>query len=292
MDRVDGDWERLSDRFGLGTERSRRQGRPLPKVIPDPLPLNSYIASSFLSASDDIFISLVSDVSSQNLAEKITRIDSLVRKSFERSGVSFDHNQPISALVFNYWSYVHYRAYCELIIENKVDFIRFRKRFETALGLKIIESLKVEQDSFVRNGLENDIPSMQLKQSLNSCITNIDLLLNEFRTNGFVALCERSTIESESINDWASDLSDLQFSIALDGDVTLNAQILLQEQGYRLIPDFPRFAVMYALNKCFSTYGLKEDVDIEEYYMDTDYNSDPDKFEVKEVLLNVVIESS
>ena len=33
-------------------------------------------------------------------------------------------------------------------------------------------------------------------------------------------------------------------------------------------------------------------VSIEEYYMDTNYNSDPDLFDAKQVLLNVVIEES
>lgn len=32
-------------------------------------------------------------------------------------------------------------------------------------------------------------------------------------------------------------------------------------------------------------------VQILDYYMDTDYNSDPDKFKVKELLLNVVLDS-
>ena len=32
-------------------------------------------------------------------------------------------------------------------------------------------------------------------------------------------------------------------------------------------------------------------VDIDEYYMDTAYNSDPEKFEVKQVLLNVNLKS-
>ena len=90
------------------------------------------------------------------------------------------------------------------------------------------------------------------------------------------------------------DLSDLQFSVALDGDVTLNAQILLQEQGYRLIPDYGKYATTFILGDSLRVLpkSMMEEVSVEEYYMDTDYNSDPDKFEVKEVLLNIVIEST
>ena len=293
IDKVDGSWERLSDRFGLGSERSKREGRPVPKVIPKPLPLNSELASLFLSSSNDVFLSLVPDVSEQALASKIKRIDDLVRKSFEHSGLSFNvPNDTMSGDLFNYWCYIQFRAYCELFTETKVNFVQFRNRFEITLGSRITEGMHYEEESFVQTGLEMDQPAPKLRQSLNKCISSLDNLLIDFKKGGFVALCERSPIESEMIDDWASDLSDIQFSIALDGDVTLNAQILLQEQGYHLVPDFPRFAVIYALTKSLNNYNLEENVNVEEYYMDTDYNSDPDKFEVKEVLLNVVIESA
>ena len=39
-------------------------------------------------------------------------------------------------------------------------------------------------------------------------------------------------------------------------------------------------------------FAMNEEISVEEDYMDTDYKFEPDKFEVKEVLLNVVIESS
>ena len=80
-------------------------------------------------------------------------------------------------------------------------------------------------------------------------------------------------------------MSDLQLSLALDGDITQNAQILLQEQGLNLIPSYTKFM----LEQLLEMPG--QNLSIEEYYMDTDYNSNPDLFEVKEILLNIVLES-
>jgi hypothetical protein len=73
----------------------------------------------------------------------------------------------------------------------------------------------------------------------------------------------------------------------LDGDITLGSQLLLQEQGLRLYPSFARCAIQYVLEEIM----LGQKVSLDEYYMDTDYNSDPDKFEVKEVLVNIDLES-
>jgi hypothetical protein len=77
----------------------------------------------------------------------------------------------------------------------------------------------------------------------------------------------------------------LHFSVALDGDITLQSQILLQEQGFRLYPNFARFAIGYLMQQD------GQQLSVMDYYFDTDYNSDPDKFEVKEILLNVVLDS-
>jgi hypothetical protein len=78
----------------------------------------------------------------------------------------------------------------------------------------------------------------------------------------------------------------LTLSIALDGDVTLGAQTLLQEQGYRLYPNYAKWAVATLLSQSGET------VQVDDYYFDTDYNPDPNQYQVKEVLLNVVVQSS
>lgn len=139
---------------------------------------------------------------------------------------------------------------------------------------------------------ENSSPEL-LKSKLVQSFQEIQSLSDKMLEKGFISLTDTKELfnsEDEKINDWANDLSDLQLNISLDGDSTLNAQILLKEQGYRLTPDFGKFAFNSILRGNLGKY--KQEITSEDYYMDTDYNSDPDKFEVKEVLLNIVIESS
>lgn len=117
-----------------------------------------------------------------------------------------------------------------------------------------------------------------------------DEILTNLVSNGFVALAERNQIDNEKLADWSDDLADIQLSIPLDGDITLNSQVLLQEQGFRVYPDFARFAIASAFQQALG--NTNQNVSSDEYYMDTDYSSDPDQFEVKQVLLNVVIDSN
>ena len=53
-DQLDGKWEKFSDTYGLGAERSKRDARPKPKDIPPLQPLNSDIATLLLQASDKV----------------------------------------------------------------------------------------------------------------------------------------------------------------------------------------------------------------------------------------------
>ena len=97
-------------------------------------------------------------------------------------------------------------------------------------------------------------------------------------------------------------MADLVINVAIDDDITLQSQILLQEQGYRLYPNFNRFIVAELFRQQIETNndqqrdsggaisGTTHKVSVIDYYFDTNYNSDPDKFEVKEVLLNISIE--
>jgi len=117
-----------------------------------------------------------------------------------------------------------------------------------------------------------------------------DDVIRSLVSNGLVALAERNDVDSETISDWTDDLSDIQLSIPLDGDITLSSQLLLQEQGFRVYPDFGRFAITSALQ--WSLAFTNQSVSSDEYYMDTGYSSDPDLFEVKQVLLNIVIDST
>ena len=69
-----------------------------------------------------------------DLDQKIEKIDGLVRKSFERAGLTFgdEKNEIITAEMFNYYSYLHFKAYCDILIERNVKFNR--KELEFAIG--------------------------------------------------------------------------------------------------------------------------------------------------------------
>ena len=281
MDQIDGKWEQLSDRFSLGAERNKRDARPKPKVIPDPLPLDTATAKSLLAMADEVFLTLAK-LSPEDLKSQIKKVSGVVRTSFERSGLEFSSNEdPTNNFVngpqFNYALYCHYKAYSDLIIEKGVNFSSFRPTFETQMGKRGISLLI---PSYSKPGI-TDTQDERLRNSLIA----VDQLSDVLREKGFVGLIERSTISDDKIEDWLDDMSDLEFSVALDGDVSQNAQILLQEQGFRFYPNFARYAVTQLLQQP----GQK--VSCLDYYFDTDYNSDPDKFEVKEVLLSCILES-
>mmetsp|Transcript_13127 Transcript_13127/g.21378 ORF Transcript_13127/g.21378 Transcript_13127/m.21378 type:complete len:108 (-) Transcript_13127:18-341(-) len=86
--------------------------------------------------------------------------------------------------------------------------------------------------------------------------------------------------------------SDLPYSVALNGDITLNSQLLLQELGYRMYPSFGRWLIQKGVSGCFESGDAvnKITVQMDDYYMDPSYNTNPDLFEVKQVLLNIVIQ--
>ena len=136
-----------------------------------------------------------------------------------------------------------------------------------------------------------------MKRNAKGCLENgitvaldlTDEVLKNLVSNGLVALAGRSEIDNERISDWTDDLADIELSIPLDGDITLSSQVLLQEQGFRVYPDVGRFAITSAIQK--SMASTNQNVSSDEYYMDTNYNSNPDLFEVKQVLLNIVIDS-
>jgi hypothetical protein len=283
MDQIDGQWERLSDRFSLGTERSKREGRPKPKVIPDPLPLDVATAKRILAATDQAFVS-VAGISLTVLQEQIEKVAALVKPSFQRSGLFLGDSLDFqNGPQFNFVSYVYFKAYSDLILEKKVKFSSFRPNFGLQVGERLVALLLPD---YKRTSYNKDLsPERNRETLLSTALSAVDQLCEVLCSKGLVALTERSTIEEENLADWIDDLADLQFNVALDGDVTLPSQILLQEQGFRLYPTYGRYAIASLLQQ------EGQNVNIEDYYFDTDYNSDPDLFEVKEVLLNIVLES-
>ena len=293
IDKLDGKWEGFSDKYGLGAERNKQVGRPAPKVIPDPLPLDVATAAAILKAADDVFLSLMAPLSTTvkapQLEDQITKVAGLVRPSFERSsGVDLGGDNVVrdvkTAAQFNFASYAHFKAYSDLILlqGKSFDFNGFRRTFEAQLGQQLLSVLLPQ----AAKGLLMATASPPSEQFLNSKLKYIDQLCDALKDKGLLSLTERSPLEQDQISDWVGDLSDLTFTVALDGDITLGTQMLLQEQGFRLYPDYARFGVLALLK------GIEgQQAQIEDYYFDTDYNSDPDKFEVKEVVLNVVLDS-
>ena len=289
MDKIDGRWEKFSDEFGLGVERSKREARPEEREIPPLKPLDKDAARAILDAAKAAFLTIV-PISEDELERKIDKVDSLVRKSFERAGLEIKEKD-MDAETFNYLAYTTFKAFNEILVERNVNFKKFRGPFETELGGRLCQILLPNASNTKQNETpaSTTIDSDALKNTLSAALVEVDDVLSLLVAKGLVAATERPNIDNEKTNDWSDDLSDLQFSIALDKDITQNGQILLGEQGFRLVPDFARFAISSILRNYLSP--LKEEVSTEEYYMDTSYSSDPNLFEVKQVLLNIVIES-
>ena len=55
-DQLDGKWEKFSDEFNLGSERSKRDARPKPKDIPQLQPLDEIVAMNILQECDNVSI--------------------------------------------------------------------------------------------------------------------------------------------------------------------------------------------------------------------------------------------
>jgi hypothetical protein len=276
----------------LGSERSKQIGsRPKPKVIPDPLPLDVATAKTLLEITDQVFCSLTG-VRPTILQERVGRLANLIKVSFERSGVTTNPDNPLvfdNGPQFNFVVYSHFKAYSEIIVEQKIPFGPFRSQFEIQVGQQLVTLLQPRYDPKSSSSKTTTTTTEDEKrESLLYALKLIDDLSTTLRDKGLVAAMERSPIADEKIEDWLDDTSDLEFTIALDLDTTLDAQILLQEQGFRLYPNFARYAVSYLLQQ---QVDADQKVSVLDYYFDTDYNSDPDKFEVKEVLLSVTIES-
>ena len=201
-----------------------------------------------------------------------------VRPSFERSGASLE---PGSAQAFNFDSYTHYKAYSDLIMTTNISFNSFKRDFEGKMGQELLLTVaSTEYKSILRDNKR--IYKLHSNKDYPLSINYVTVLCEK----GLVAATELSTVDDERMEDWAQDLSDLTFNVALDGDITMNAQILLQEQGFRLYPNYAKYAIARILQLPQQT------VTIDDYYMDTDYNSNPDQFQVKQVMLNIVLDST
>lgn len=283
MDSLDLRAERISDKFGLGAERSKRRGKPEPKVIPDPNPLDASFASQILDITDRVFCA-VTMVRMGELQTQIKMATERVRPSFERSGLSLPLDVLETGPQFNFASYVHFKAYSDLIIDKNIDFRNFTTAFEDQTGQQLAMLLLPNRTAAQIPELFSS-PEKRIK-ALATAIARIDRLLAVLVDKGLIARIDLAPIDADDVEDWSQDMADISWSVALDGDITLQSQILLQEQGLRLYPNYARYVIQSVLRQLDG-----QAITAEDYYMDTDYNSDPEKFEVKEVLVNISIET-
>jgi hypothetical protein len=289
FDSLDGQWEQFSDKYGLGTERSKRDGLPPVRVIPDPQPLDSATATKILDVTDQVFVQLT-NIRQADLSNQIQKVAETVQVSFERSGMSVKEMQsssrPVTGAQFNFAAYTRFKAYSDLVIERKVDFNSFRRDFEKVVGQQLVALLLPNPTSPLPPRSNASSIEERRKIMLKQALENIDGVCQALVAKGLVARIDQATLDPEQVDDWSEDVSDVSGSIALGGDITLSSQILLQEQGFRLYPNYGRYAIQSILQ------GIEgQRVTTDDYYMDPNYNSDPTRFEVKEVLVNIALES-
>jgi len=227
----------------------------------------------------------IAAISKESLLQKINDTTNLLRKSFFKVSSQVNAQEE-----FNFNCYIHFRVYNEILVNEKVFFPSFLKDFESSVGKLILQKTSLLQDSATKT---------TLTERLTNSLIITDAAATLLQNRGIIDSWERSIPPDDDIEDWATTSksttsdnfyvsSDLEYSLALNGDVTLNSQLLLQELGYRLYPSFGRWLVHEAVLQCFGNENVK--VNIDDYYMDTSYNSNPELFEVKQVLLNIVLE--
>jgi hypothetical protein len=193
-------------------------------------------------------------------------------------------------------------VYNEILVKNKVFFPSFQKEFEARLGQLLLQSALKEQPSLLSPD-STITKATTLTEKLVNALAATDNATTLLRNKGMIDSWERSIPTDDDVEDWAASTatksltdnnnnfyvsSDVTFSIALNKDITLNSQLLLQELGYRFYPSFGRILVQNVVLQCFGNENVN--VNIDDYYMDTSYNSNPDLFEVKQILLNIVLE--
>jgi hypothetical protein len=228
---------------------------------------------------------------------------------------------------YNRECYAHVRVYNEVLVENDIPFGPFRTKFGNIVGTFVLQQLASERmgsppapsssfsstSSFSRTQSPTSYPPDALSNRVRDALRATDDVATFLRNRGYVSSWERSVPTDDDIEDFADTTTyapvDLTYSLALNGDVTLDSQLLLQELGYRLYPSIGQWTTAVAISKCFSGKGgaagsgggdddsaigggdgKSAGVQIDDYYMDTRYNSNPDLFEAKQVLLNIVIQ--
>mmetsp|Transcript_7749 Transcript_7749/g.17723 ORF Transcript_7749/g.17723 Transcript_7749/m.17723 type:complete len:337 (+) Transcript_7749:1-1011(+) len=297
IDKIDGKWERFSDDMGLGKARNQERrnlidagsnsiAKKIIKSEEDAGPFDEELSNLFLNACDETFVSNLEQTSSAALVERIERSEKLLRPSF------FDSSPGSPGATkqeeFNFRCYLHFRSFNEILVKEQVQFPAFRRRFELDLQSRLIQIALKEHPSMLGNIPQ---PPSDLSDGLRSALDSTDRVANFLLSKGVISSWERSVPPPEDLEDFVSLATDCPFSLALYGDATLGSQLLLQELGFRLYPAFGRWMVTESITRCFAKEGGESvSLNVEDYYMDTSYNSNPDLFEVRQVLLNIALQ--
>ena len=295
IDKLDGKWERFSDDMGLGKARNQERrnlidagsnsiAKEIIKSEADAGPFDEEIANLFLKACDEAFVSNLQQTSAAALVERIERSEKLLRPSFFDSpnGAATKQDE------FNFRCYLHFRSFNEILVKEQVEFPAFRRQFDVDLPRRLIQIALKEYPSMLGSSPK---PPSDLSAGLRSALDSTDAVANFLLAKGFISSWERSVPPPEDLEDFVSLATDCPFSLALYGDATLGSQLLLQELGFRLYPAFGRWMVTESISRCFATEGAESvSLNVEDYYMDTAYNSNPDLFEVRQVLLNIALQ--
>jgi hypothetical protein len=280
MDQIDGQWESLSNRFNLGYQRSQLTNKPVPKIIPPLGPLDTKFATRFVQICDEAFCN-ASKISATDLQARVQKVANTVERSYARSGLTRDEldvsAQVTTSRQFNYLSYVHFKAYSDIVVAQRIDFKPFQREFENKVGdslaaLSLCDCASIQPISASEAAAN---PAATLKR----IIYRIENILDVWIQRGLVAQIDPANVEEWNTQD------DWTWSIGIDGDASMPAQMLLQELGWRLYPSYGRFVVQALLRRAYPNLQ----VDVTDYYLDTDYSTDPNQYEPKEVLLNVII---
>ena len=230
------------------------------------------------------------------MTKQIDEAKQLLRKSF------FSSTSITPAEEFNFECYAHFKVFNEILVKNKVVFTPFKKQFESLVGKRLLDLILQQQPTIIPPSSSVSPSYMSLAKRLQNGLDATDSIATFLQSKGLLTSpWERSIPPDDDIEDFITPFvssesfvvgADLPYSLALNEDITLNSQMLLQELGYRLYPSFGRWLVQEGVMQCFSgaNGGAKVAVQIDDYYMDPSYNTNPDLFEVKQVLLNIVIQ--
>ena len=137
----------------------------------------------------------------------------LVRKSFFSSSAAAS----TPAEDFNFECYAHFRVFNEALVRGQVSFPAFRRDFEASVGPRLWRRTPLPPD--------DASPSSTLTANVRKALRTTDAVAGLLQEKGLVASWERSVPPDDDIEDFATEDFDLTYSLALNGDVTLNSQV-------------------------------------------------------------------